>query len=50
MDMCPTTLIKIGFAPGYAKKNTADLTKDDVLWVAPTKKKAKKATKKKVKK
>ena len=49
MARVPTSKIVNQFGPGYAIKNTADLTKDDVLWSDKPVKKAtkKKATKKK---
>jgi hypothetical protein len=35
MASCPTTRIKNKFGPGYAIKNTADLTDEDELWIDP---------------
>lgn len=42
---CPTTRIKNQFGPGYAIKNTADLTDADDLWIDPAIAKADKAAK-----
>ena len=49
MSTVPTSKIKNQFGPGYAVKNTADLTDADVLW-SEKKVAKKKATKKKAKK
>ena len=49
MATCPTTRIKNKYGPGYAIKNTADLSPDDEIW-GEVKKPIKKTRKKTAKK